>query len=90
MLGKLPRFHRLGSWNSEVMQQAWHVKEQDGHCFIWLGDGLIKQIAPRSWLKQQMAPHGVMGDDYNDLCRQLDKTVEATITVGPLGQFFQL
>jgi hypothetical protein len=63
------------------MPHTWsvYVGEQEDRCIICRDDGLVRQDAPRSKLKQQMAPHGITDDLYDDLCRQLEKTSIATV-----------
>ena len=62
------------------MRHIWNIEEQESQCLIWRADGLIKpQIVPRSKLKQQMNPHGVVADIYDNLCLQLDKSGKASV-----------
>ena len=63
-----------------------NVEQIGDQCLITREDGLV-QCAPRSRLRQQMEPHGVMDDKYKDLSRQLDSTGKGTVTGIELSKF---
>lgn len=62
------------------MRHTWHVKVQNGLCIISRSDGLVRQSAPLPKLRQQMTPHGVVADVYDDLCEQLHRSGGATVS----------
>jgi len=73
------------------MRFKWNVEQIGERCIINREDGQLRQEAPRSKLRQQMAPHGVDGEAYDDLCRQLDATGKATVEANEMGgKFVQL
>jgi hypothetical protein len=72
------------------MRHRWNVKQTGDRCIITRGDNAVRQEAPRSRLMQQMAPHGVVDDIYEDLCLQLDANGKATVLAVQMGKFFQL
>jgi len=74
------------------MRFKWNVEQIGDLCIINREDGLgSPQEAPRSRLQQQMAPHGVVDEICEDLCRQLDATGKAIVTAIEMsGKFFQV
>jgi hypothetical protein len=61
------------------MRNKWHVELKGDLCVITRDDGKVQKEIPRSMLKQQMEPYGVVGDLYDDLCDQLDGRGRATV-----------
>ena len=45
--------------------------------------------APTAYLRQ-VAPHGIIESDYEDVCRQLNESGRASVVIPPLGMFFQI
>lgn len=68
------------------MRHKWTIELQGELCIITRDDGLIRQEAPRSKLKEQMVPHGVVDDIYEDLCDQLEGRGRATVLATEIGQ----
>jgi hypothetical protein len=71
------------------MEHVWRVKQEGDLCTITRDDGQ-KQQCPRSMLRQQMNPHIVWDETFDDLCRQLDAKGEATVIAAKVGKLFQL
>ena len=63
------------------MTYTWTIKK-DGDVFrIRRNDGIEVTPATLSQLPQALHCHGILGDLYDDVCRQLIETGEATATV---------
>jgi hypothetical protein len=60
------------------MTYTWTIKREGELYRISRNDGLEVTPAPRSKLRQALEPHGILGDLYDEVCRQLDATGEAT------------
>jgi hypothetical protein len=72
------------------MEHTWHVKQEGDLCTIRRDDEQVIQQCPRSRLRQQMNPHLVWDETFEDLCRQLDATGEGTVVAAQVGKLFQL
>lgn len=49
-------------------RQKWYVERKGDVCTISREDGLIRYQVPRSRLQNQIAPHGIVGSVFKDLC----------------------
>lgn len=60
----------------ELPQHIWHVEQVGDLCSITRDDKLIDvPEIPRSDLQRHMGYHRIVGDTFEDLCKQLDASV---------------
>jgi hypothetical protein len=71
------------------MPSKWHVAQKDNICTITREDGLIRYAVRRSKLQEQLAPYGIVGDTFKDVCEQLDSTDNVTVLAPEMGKYFQ-
>jgi hypothetical protein len=72
------------------MDTKWDImKKEDGNFDIFK-NGELLHTTPEAWLGRQLAPYGILEGDYEDVLRQLSEAGRATVSIPPLGKFFQL
>ena len=72
------------------METTWEIVKNDAGQFDIFRNGELHSTVNGSQLERQLAPNGISGDTYDDVCLQLNQTGRAKVTVPPLGKFFQI
>jgi hypothetical protein len=73
------------------MDATWEIHERyDGRYDIFTDGVLQHQGVPDGWLELQLAPHGITGDLYNEVRRQLAGTGKAIVRIPPPGSLKQV
>jgi hypothetical protein len=70
-----------------VMDNAWIVKRNENDTFDIFKNGLLHQGVTGAMLERQLASHGFVDSDYDEVKRQLSKTGEARISVPMPAKF---
>ena len=63
------------------MSHKWTVEQIRDLHHIRRDDGIEMTPASRSQLARALQPHGIIGDLYEDVCRQLEETGKAEVGV---------
>jgi hypothetical protein len=70
------------------MDNAWIVKRKENGTFdIFKNGDLLHQGVTEAMLERQLASHGFVDSDYDEVKRQLSKTGEARISVPAPAKF---
>lgn len=65
----------------KAVSHKWTVERIDDLYRIRRDDGLEMTPATRDQLRRALQPHGIIGELYEDVCRQLNDTGEAEVSV---------
>ena len=68
----------------------WTIKQEGDLCSIGREDGLELPPTPRAELRQALAPYWIVGADYDEICRQLDESGKAQISLSTVRGVRQL
>jgi hypothetical protein len=72
------------------METTWEIVKNDAGRFEIFRNGELHSAVGGSQLERQLAPHGIIESTYEDVCLQLYQAGRATVTLPPLGKFFQI
>jgi len=67
----------------------WTIEQRGNFFYLRRDDGVEPPSPSRSFLSQALYPHRIIGDKYNEVCRQLNETGRAKVSV-TIGGFRQL
>ena len=70
------------------MYKTWNIESRENGTFDIFKDGeLHHKGVPDIGLERQLAPHGIIGEDYEDVRRQLSETGNARISLPTPGGY---
>lgn len=72
------------------MDTKWSVFKKADGSFDILKNGVLLHTIKEAWLERQLAPYGILGNDYEDVIRQLEESGNAQVSISPMGKFFQV